>query len=164
MVEKSREDVWLGWIRGLLGLLVGIELFSLAYVLQNFLNVLSQTGYIPASLIPLLNFTQVTVIVAIASGILLILGLPIRFRERLVAVTVTPAYPGYGAYMPAQTGFPAPIAPPPVAAPTPAAVPSAPTVLVCPTCGRTGTTRFCPDDGAPLVPRSLTGQGPSTGS
>ena len=162
MVEKSREDVWLGWIRGLLGLLVGIELFSLAYVLQNFLNVLNQAGYIPASLIPLLNFTQVTVIVAIASGILLILALPIRFRERLVGVAGTPAYPGYGA-MPAQTGFYVPMAAPPTAAPTPAAVPSAPTVRVCPTCGRTGTTRFCPDDGAPLVPRSLTGQGPSTG-
>ncbi len=124
-MEKNQRDIFLSWIRGLLGILAGIELIGFAVVLQGILNQINSAGAIPTSLIPLLNFTQVSVVVAVTASILLFSAMVIRLMEPL----------------PRRR---------PAAPTAPTGSPPSPPMSVCPKCGRRDISRFCPVDGSPM--------------
>jgi hypothetical protein len=119
--------VWLSWIRGLLGFVVGIEIIAGSWVLSIFIDDLRRNlELVPAGLIPVLNFLLVTSFLGIAAAILLFIGMWIRLMEPVPRPRMRP-YIYEGA----------------------ATVP----LLECPECGLRGTSRHCPEDGAKLVIR-----------
>ena len=67
---------WLSAIRGLLGLVVAIQLLVVAYLIQTALQSFIMAGTtIPTTMIPLLNALQITVGLTFAAAFLLIAGL-----------------------------------------------------------------------------------------
>ena len=75
----ARTEYILSAIRGLLGVVVAIELLVVAYLIQTGLQALIESAtFMPTALIPILNALQITVALAIVAAVLLIAGLVVR--------------------------------------------------------------------------------------
>ena len=80
----SSTEYWLSAIRGLLGFVFAIQLIVIAYLIQTGLQgFIESVGSIPATFLPILNALQITVILAVASAILLVIGFIVRVMARM---------------------------------------------------------------------------------